>query len=424
MLKKLRFSAFQWYQLMRYAGLVGCAMLLPHRGFDPSSIARFESLLYYTGLLSFFWVGGVMNRFVKYDGNETLPLYTGKFAAAQLIYTTTAAAVLFLLHCIHPIQDFYLIFLYFLFNTPLFITEHYLLLKKDHTTLISYGVLTALIPIVSSLLSDSINSLLLYLVILSAIKGIAVHFYFQQIAPWWRQYGISSILQNSKQILWESAPFAGAILAAGAADYIDGFLVKHYFDDASFSIYRYGAREIPYVLILANALSLGMIPAFKDSAENGMMILKSKSHLLLHISFPVAILCMIFSDQLFEWVFTRSFAGSSIIFQTYLLLLIPRLIFPQTILQAKDEGGTIFTIAILELIINVAASMMLMQWFGLIGIAMGTFVAFCFDKFALAMVLKFKHGISPAEYCPWMTWGFYSLLLTGIFLFQHRHLFF
>ena len=70
-----------------------------------------------------------------------------------------------------------------------------------------------------------------------------------------------AVFKINKQLLGEclmlSAPLIASIFVSGSAEYIDGIIVKAKFDNVFFSIYRYGAKELPVLLIVANTLSTG-----------------------------------------------------------------------------------------------------------------------------------------------------------------------
>ena len=68
------------------------------------------------------------------------------------------------------------------------------------------------------------------------------------------------------------------------------------------------------------------------------------------------------------------------IFNVFLLVIISRLIFPQTILIAFGKTKMVLLISVLETILNIILSVIFVQYFGLIGIAFGTFLAYLFEK--------------------------------------------
>ena len=373
MIKKIGINSYQLFQLLRYTGLLATSILLPHLDYDLYSISVYETFLYITGLFTFFWVGGMMNQYLKFSEKQDLENHTTNYFFILVFLSILTISIISFIQFISPIHKVNFIMINILLSTPFFIIEHFLLLKKSNQLLIGYGILTFFTPILAVFISHDIDDLITNIIILNSVKIIfgLVLFYKNNI----RFATFFNIkVKNINLILLSSFPFIGAILASGSADYIDGFLVKHFFTNQDFSIYRYGAKELPLVLILANSLGASMIPLIHQNLSQGILSLKESAGRLLHISFPIALLLMIFSQPLFSYFFTENFNGAVIVFQTYLLLIIPRLVFPQTILQSLDGGKWIFISAITELALNVVFSILLLHLFGLMGIALGTVI--------------------------------------------------
>jgi len=135
----------------------------------------------------------------------------------------------------------------------------------------------------------------------------------------------------------------------------------------------------------------------------------------MHFFFPMAIMLIICSKWLFILFFTSSFTDSGRIFAALMLLTIPRLLFPQTILTAMKENKLILICAIVEMLINIVASVLLAQRFGLIGVAYGTVIAFVAEKMLMSVILYYKHNISPSRYISFLPFSIYS----GVVIFAY-----
>jgi len=171
-------------------------------------------------------------------------------------------------------------------------------------------------------------------------------------------------------------------------------------------------------LILANSLSTAMIVPIALNITTGIDELKRKVVQLARFIFPVSIVLMLSSKWLFVYFYNESYLQSAVIFNVMLLLVIPRLLFPQTILTALRMNKYTLISALLEIVINVVASILLMQQFGLVGIAYGTLIAFTFDKLFLVAVVYIKQQISPTSYTHSTLFLFGSLGLIGAFIFS------
>jgi O-antigen/teichoic acid export membrane protein len=132
----------------------------------------------------------------------------------------------------------------------------------------------------------------------------------------------------------------------------------------------------------------------------------------MHYFFPIAIVLTICSKWIFIAAFSSAFEESGKLFAALLLLTIPRLVFPQTILTALQKNKWILFASISEMLVNIIASILLAKQFGLIGVAYGTVVAFVFEKLLLTIILYKEEKIKPQQYIPLRTLFIYSLLLV------------
>jgi O-antigen/teichoic acid export membrane protein len=156
--------------------------------------------------------------------------------------------------------------------------------------------------------------------------------------------------------LFNSAlPLIGTSLIAGSAAYIDGFIVKNYYNAETFAIFRYGAKEFPLFLIVASAFSNSMIPevAKEGNLSNALIQIKESSRKMVIRFFPIAIVLLLTSQYLFPAVFNKDFFESHMVFDIYLLLIISRFIFAQTILIGLKQQKIVFWVSIAELVVNV-----------------------------------------------------------------------
>ncbi|MBK7428460.1 MAG: polysaccharide biosynthesis C-terminal domain-containing protein [Saprospiraceae bacterium] len=194
-------------------------------------------------------------------------------------------------------------------------------------------------------------------------------------------------------------PLIGYSLMAGLAVVTDGWLVKIWSDDEEiFAIFRYGARELPLSLAASVALSGAVIPLISSSTESGLAQLKKRALSWMHVLFPVSIALVLSSTYLFDWFYGERFIDSVILFDVMLLLVISRLIFPQSILLAKGMYGLIFKVSVIEIMLNVGLSICLLYYFGLVGIVAGTVVAFLCEKLIMIFIIRKRFQISLSTY--------------------------
>ena len=103
-------------------------------------------------------------------------------------------------------------------------------------------------------------------------------------------------------------------------------------------------------------------------------------------------------------------------------MIIPRLVFPQTIIVGRKKTQITLIAAIIELAINIPLSLLMIKWgYGLVGVALSTFIAYSLNNVFLVVYLWVKMNIKPSEYIPVKIYALYSVLIAILFiLIDHR----
>jgi len=203
-------------------------------------------------------------------------------------------------------------------------------------------------------------------------------------------------------------------VSAGLARSFDAWLVARYFDESTFAVFRYGAREFPLVVAFAAGLSTIMIPKLKTSLA--LDELRARSTRLMHICYPLVAAVMLFSPVLFAFFFGVAYQQSALIFNIYLLITLTQLIFPQSVMTARGDTRWLWYVSLSELAVNIIASLALLPVFGLAGIAMGTLIAFAFEKIVLIFFIYKRYGIQLARLINPAIWLTYMLVVTSTFI--------
>ena len=156
-----------------------------------------------------------------------------------------------------------------------------------------------------------------------------------------------------KEHLYLGIPLILTTLISGSGQYIDGVIVSAvYRDPAKFALFRYGAKEFPLVLMLANGLNAAMLSEFstrekmRDSCEK---YYASSQRSLCTCFFPITMIMMLIARWFYPIMFRQEFELSSGIFLVYSLLIIPRLVFPQTIVIGRKRPISLLLLQLLRL---------------------------------------------------------------------------
>ncbi len=423
MLRFNKLASLQIFQLIRYAAFVVIGIGFAKLYLSQTEIGQFETFILISGMVSFFWVSGVINAMLSVYPNKNeetqKSILTSTFLSLS-IFSIMAAAFLYwfspgLFSFLHKQGDHHianLAIIYLLLSGPSFIVEYILFLNERNKAVVVYGAVTASLSVALALIPVALHYPMEYamwgLIIVAGIKLITAIGVLQKFATLRPNFDllVKTMVENFKL----SAPLIASVFVSGSAEYIDGLIVKTQFDDPSLALYRYGAKELPVLLIIANTFSTAMIPSISANLESGLAELKSRSRKMMHIFFPLTIVLMPLSPFIYKYVFNEGFLYSSLIFDIYLLLAIPRLLFPQTVLMGMQKTSFLLLSSILEIIINVSLSVYLAKIMGLPGIAIGTFIAYTFDKVFLIAVNRFSSGIAVSKYVPLIPYLVYVIL--------------
>jgi O-antigen/teichoic acid export membrane protein len=219
-------------------------------------------------------------------------------------------------------------------------------------------------------------------------------------------------------------PLILSAILSGSTQYIDGFLASLTGNSRRFAVFRVGTVELPFVNQLANSLSSAMLMGFSTPEKMKVTLseLKLKSQRLMHYLFPLSIVVMIFSKWIFGvLLYNENFYRSADVFMVYQLIIVARLVFPHTILIGLKRTKVIMHASIINIILNIGLSLFLYQFYGIVGLALGTVSVLVLEKIFLILYNYYKLGIRPIDYIPVKWYLFYSSLIVLVFvLIDHR----
>ncbi|KAF0236942.1 MAG: hypothetical protein FD181_2358 [Prolixibacteraceae bacterium] len=419
-------AAFQFYQLVRYATLILTGIVFTKTAITQTEIGEYETFVFIAGAVTFFWLNGLQKALLPLASNNK-NTKTHIFSAFVILQVLSIVAAVFLFF-IQPvfskfllngksIPEIGLLLVFIVFGAPANLIEYFYLIKKRNNSIVIYSIVSFSVQFVLVALPAVLGH-----GITLALQGLALSSVLRYFWLWIILVSGGEITYSGefvKEHLKLGGPLILSTFLSGSAQFVDGFIVASYFDEETFAVFRYGARELPLAMLLANALSNAMLADFsqKENLEQNLRQLKENVTRLMHFLFPLTAFLLLVSHPVFPVIFNPKFAESATIFNIYLLLIVSRLMLPQTILNGLLITKPIMFAAFLELSINVSLSLILVQYFGIAGIAFATFVAYLFEKMYLSVVVKKKLNISLSEYIPVKIYSVYSISILVIFVF-------
>lgn len=411
---------------MRFAGVFIAGILLAQFGLPLKQIGLYETMLFFSGAISFFWVGGILTKLlVTYHQYKESSFFFNVFILLVALSLLTfiviqvfKTSIISWLKLSGSENIFELFTWYALLNAPSFLTEYIFLIKQNKKRILQYGCITGVLYVLCILIPLLLNgSAELIILFLTAFAFAKLLFLLALLLI------LEKPAINFKIILSQlkfSTPLILSLLASGSADYIDSFIVSGFFGQEKVALFRYGAKEFPLAVLLASALSSASIINFTSNKEINAALndLRKSASRLMNILFPISIVLMLTSNFLYPLIYSPAFTNSAAIFNIYLLLLISRLIFPQTILIALGNSQIILLASVLEIAVNIFSSLFFLNLYGITGVALGTLTAFFFEKIFLSVFIYYKYKINPAKYLNVRQWLLYTTLLIMAYIFN------
>ncbi len=406
-----------------------------------SEIGAWEMFLFISGLVSFFWVTGIIQSLLPlYHRNRTYRKTgdngSGKSPEIFNAFLLLSFFSLMIFAIGHALKGNFSVFnfsgnvpylnlllLYVLLSSPVCLIEYIYLLNNRSHRIFQYGLYTFILQLILVITPVLMGKDIIWAVYgLLAVTGLR----WVWLIILLRRYTEMKISSKfMKEHLYLGLPLVITTLISGSAQYIDGIIVSAVYRDPEwFAWFRYGAKEFPLALMLANGLSNAMLPEFstRTQMKDSLAKIREKSMRLMHICFPSTMVIMLFARWIYPRMFTPEFQKSADIFLLYSLLVIPRLIFPQTIIVGRKKTHITLIAAVLEIALNVPLSLLMIKWgYNIVGVALATFVVYLISKLYLVIYLWAKMKIRPSEYIPLKIYALYSFMLGLLFiLIDHR----
>jgi O-antigen/teichoic acid export membrane protein len=406
-------KVFQTGQLLKQAAVWVSSVIIAKSSISLQDIGQLEWIFFLGFSFSFFWLSSIIQLFLK-TSNEIDHSLNDSFSN----YFSLTIVISIFTGCFYAIWGFFNhIDNYILISIYLFILGpsswiHYLWFKKKPGHLqfmfsLLYFLGNILAVYYGSWISKSLSAILVGLIVLQFVSTTLCLPYYK---PKFHITSITNILNTNFKWL------SGIAMLGGLSVVIDGVLVKLFFSEPSnFAIYRYGARELPLAAILLTALGQASIPGFTTSLTITIVSFKKRTNRLMMILFPIYTIFLIVSNLLFKWFYGGQFSEAVILFDVMLLVIILRFINTNSLIISINKESALFWIAFKEIVINIAVSLILLPFMGLVGIVIGTLISFTYERIASVKLLQ-ENNIAIGTYLPVKTFILFGGLIVSVFI--------
>ena len=382
---------YQYFLIFRYAISFICSIIIVRSGLTTADIGTYEWLLFLIHTGTFFFHNSILTYFMSIYGKASVSekprIISGVFTSVLLLACILMAFIGLGIYGFDQMPFFLqlkpffpYIVAYSIVMSPLALVEgtYFLLgLEKVLLRYIHFSQLGIVIGFLGvAIVQPSIQNFLLFMILWGAIRLL----YFCRTIDCSDAFNFD--VKFAVTLMLTFTPVFVNQLLSQTMEMADGWMVKYFFDDSTFAIFRYGARELPLSSFLFSGISLTYIYTLQTNGYD-LSNLRTRINKLMGYVFPIGILSMVLSPFLFSFFYSPDFRNSALVFNVYLLILVSRVLLPQTILMAKNQFNVILYSTIFEIIINISLSLWWVHLWGIMGLTLATAVAYFIQKIIL-----------------------------------------
>ncbi len=401
-----------YYQFVRLGSNIFLAIIFSKFFYDPQKLSEYETLVLSISTFVFFWNTGFIRFFQSYFPQfkqNSLDFFLSQILTASMIVGLITFWVFNFIQNRWDILSGLIGIKIFtsIISNPI---EYYWIAHKKHHWV--FGVINIYFTLfilwsVLGYLILGFGAMLLGWVFLDILKLLLftknLEFSFKIF---------------EKPILYNLFFLSFSALLSGGVEYINFWLVKIYYTDFEFIIYRYGAREIPFSALMAYGLSAALTSQIQTQ-NLSLKDVKIKIRKLLHSTFPITIFLLMISNALFQFLYGKNIAQAAKVFDIFLLLNISRvLIFDIYLLANQKHRFFLFTATTEILIVSLISGLGIYCSWKVEYLGFSVLVAYLFERFILALKVK-TLDINVTHFFPMNWWLLYSFITLGIFLAKH-----
>lgn len=238
-------------------------------------------------------------------------------------------------------------------------------------------------------LSESLCTLLVYLISFSLVKGFKFSIDFKYV----------------KNILGFTLPIGMASVVGTLCTEFDKLFIGHVYDTEQMAIYSNAAKELP-VTIIATSIAAVVMPQIVKLVQRGNDI--KAIELWKHsVALSYIFICFIvtgvtvYARDVISILYSEKYVSGVPVFIIYSLILLLRCTYFGTMLNAKGKTRFIFYSSIITLVLNIILNFICYAVFGFIGPAIASFLSMLVT---VLLQLRYTASVYKIPYCSVFPW--------------------
>lgn len=247
---------------------------------------------------------------------------------------------------------------------------------------------------------------------------VSHHLLLKMAGNWWPSDARTSFIEQLSFLV----PVGMVSAIDTIATTLDRNIVAHYFPSDQFSLYAYGAMEIPLLGLLIGSVTPVLLPQlsqlYHQSNVDKMISLWHRATVKISIPLWGIFFCfMCIAPQFLELFYSEKYRDSALYMRIYLFLLPLRAITFMPILYAINRKKAVLVGSIIDLIFNLVLGLTLIQYtpLGMSGASVATVVGTTIQSLFYLSIIKSTLHQKWNSLLPWKT--LFSLLLMALFCY-------
>ena len=212
-----------------------------------------------------------------------------------------------------------------------------------------------------------------------------------------------------KRQLYFCAPLGVALAAGVLTRSIDKWLVAWH-EPLKVGIYSIAAFEVPILAVLpyagGAAIAVSMVTMFHNNQVSGAhSVWWNQARMMSLVVVPLTVGLVVIAPELFEILFSHSYRTSVLPFQIFTLIGLHRVTEYGAVLRAAGRSVEIVYSSLILLCSNLVFGYIGLHMHGLVGLTMGSVLAFTVAWVWILSRLKNVFDVSMRHVFPWSAWG-------------------